>query len=100
MEVVMKILSPVILSLLFTSAVSAQDRFVAPPMLQYAAKFVCGAPKAGTANANVAASGKYFTAINVHNPSEWETASFVKKFAVGLPQEEVGKIFRNSSTSA
>lgn len=89
----MKVVSSVIFSLLLATIASAQERSVViPPMLQYAAKFVCGAPKPGTANVNVAASGKYFTAINVHNPSEWETASFFKKFAVGLPQEGVGKI--------
>jgi|PersoiStandDraft_1058852.scaffolds.fasta_scaffold07025_1 hypothetical protein len=90
----MKGVCAVILSLLLATIASAQDRRLAPPMLQYAAKFVCGAPKAGTANANVAASGRYFTAINVHNPSAWETVSFVKKFAVGLPQEEVGPVSR------
>lgn len=89
----MKVVGSVILSLLFATIASAQEeRRAAPPLLQYAAKFVCGAPKLGTANTNVAASGKYFTAINVHNPSGWETASFFKKFAVGLPQEVVGKI--------
>jgi hypothetical protein len=94
MEAVMKVISSVILSLLLATIASAEDRRMIPPMLQYAAKFVCGAPKAGTANANVAASGRYFTAINVHNPSAWETVSFVKKFAVGLPQEEVGPVSR------
>lgn len=82
----------ILLGALLVAFNASADKIIAPPMLQYAAKFVCGSPKAGTANEYVAASGKYFTAVNVHNPSEWETASFVKKFAVGLPQERVGQI--------
>jgi hypothetical protein len=61
----------------------------APPLLQYATKFICGV----TPNSNpVAARGRYFTAINVHNPARSAEATVFKKFTVGLPAETVGSV--------
>ncbi len=59
-----------------------------PPVFTYAAKFVCGT----VPQPFVLAPGSYFSAVNVHNPSRWETATLRKKFARGLPGEEVGRI--------
>jgi hypothetical protein len=53
---------------------------------QYAAKFVCGKTDAG-----IVAPGQYFTAINVHNPSE-RGIGFRKKFAIALPGERPGPV--------
>jgi hypothetical protein len=58
------------------------------PLFQYTAKFVCGS-SAGDA----VAPGTYFTAINVHNPTDTEI-SFRKKFAVALPRERPGPVTR------
>jgi hypothetical protein len=55
---------------------------------QYAAKFICG-----KGDGRVVAPGVYFTAINVHNPSD-DTAVFRKKVAVALPGEKPGPISR------
>lgn len=53
---------------------------------EYAVKFVCGTPVAP-----VVAPGRYFTAINVHNPSQ-RPVGFRKKIAVALPGEKAGKV--------
>jgi hypothetical protein len=55
-------------------------------LFQYAVKFVCG-KSAG----DVVAPGMYFTAINVHNPTE-KTIVLRKKFAIALPGEEPGPV--------
>src|SRR5690242_6643669 len=49
---------------------------------QYAAKFVCG-----TAGENPlqVVKGTYATAMNVHNPSLNQNATFIKKVAVAFP---------------
>jgi hypothetical protein len=52
---------------------------------QYAAKFACGKP-----GADELAPGVYFTAINVHNPTEHEV-SLRKKIAVAGRREESGE---------
>lgn len=64
------------------------------PLLQYATKFICGvAPPVASSTTNpVAARGRYFTAINVHNPARAATATVFKKFTVGLPAEQVGAV--------
>jgi len=66
----------------------------APPLLQYATKFICGvAPPVAPSTTNpVAARGRYFTAINVHNPARAAAATVYKKFTVGLPAEQVGAV--------
>lgn len=53
---------------------------------EYAVKFVCGDPVAP-----VVAPGRYFTAINVHNPGQLPVL-FRKKVAVALPGERVGPV--------
>jgi CARDB/BNR/Asp-box repeat len=59
---------------------------VAP--FQYAAKFVCGKPGGGEL-----APGVYFTAINVHNPTE-RGVRFRKKVAVAGRRERPGPVSR------
>src|SRR5262249_33896905 len=59
---------------------------VAP--FQYAAKFLCGKPDGGEL-----APGLYFTAINVHNPSE-RAVRFRKKIAVAGRRERAGPVSR------
>jgi len=49
---------------------------------EYATKFICGEP-----DVPVVAPGRYFTAINVHNPNQ-ENIVFRKKIAVALPSEK------------
>jgi hypothetical protein len=53
---------------------------------QYAAKFVCGKP-----SAEELAPGTYFTAINVHNPTDREV-SFRKKVAIAGRREQSGPV--------
>lgn len=53
---------------------------------QYAVKFVCG-----KSDGDVLARGTYFTAINVHNPTEMDIG-FRKKFAVSLPGQKPGPV--------
>ncbi len=54
-------------------------------IFQYAVKFMCGK------SAEVVAPGAYFTAINVHNPTN-EAIHFRKKVAVALPGEQPGPV--------
>lgn len=58
-------------------------------VFQYAVKFVCG-----KSSQDILASGKYFTAINVHNPNK-ETVGFRKKVTIALPSEEPGPISKS-----
>src|SRR3954452_7875705 len=53
---------------------------------QYAAKFVIG-----TSNGQILAPGRYFTAINVHNPRT-ATVNFTKRFAIARPNEQAGPL--------
>ncbi len=75
-------------ALTLTSAATAQQPL---PIVEYAVKFVCGRPPV-TAVPPVA-PGRYFTAINVHNPAD-RSVAFRKKFAVALPLERAGEISR------
>src|SRR4029077_4680541 len=59
---------------------------------QYAAKFVCGKASDAETAAFLAAPGSYFTAINVHNPLRKAGVKFQKKFALGQPAEQPGKV--------
>ena len=59
-----------------------------PPRYQYAVKFVCG-----RTDFPVVAPGRYFTAINVHNPGD-KLAVIFKKIAVALPGEKAGPVSR------
>lgn len=54
------------------------------PFFQYAVKFVCGKP-----GARIVAPGTYFTAINVHNPTE-QKIQLWKKFALAGEYPEKG----------
>jgi len=53
---------------------------------QYAVKFVCG-----SSVGDVVARGRYYTAINVHNPAD-KAIRFRKKFAIALPGEQPGPV--------
>ena len=65
-------------------AVQAQRQFT---LSTYAVKFVCG-----KADQRIASAGQYFTMINVHNPSPFNRAVYIKRFAIALPEERPGKI--------
>lgn len=56
------------------------------PLFQYAVKFICG-----RSEGDVAAPGTYFTAINVHNPTD-DAVGFRKKVAVAFPRERPGPV--------
>jgi hypothetical protein len=71
---------------IWTAAIGLPKKAVAP--FQYAAKFLCGKPGAGEL-----APGVYFTAINVHNPSE-HGVRFRKKIAVAGRREKPGPVSR------
>jgi len=74
-------------ALALTSAASAQQR----PVDEYAAKFVCGVPQPSDTVTPPVAPGRYFTAINVHNPSD-TAVRYRKKFAVADPLDSLGQI--------
>ena len=57
---------------------------------EYAAKFVCGLATGGAAGTLPVAPGYYYTAINVHNPSNVELNQIQKRFVIALPGEKVG----------
>lgn len=59
-------------------------------LYEYATKVACGVASAKV-NTGVIAAGAYFTAINVHNPSE-RTNEFKWKVAVALPGEKAGTV--------
>jgi hypothetical protein len=72
-----------------TAALATGRRAEAQPPttgFQYAAKFVIG-----QSNGDILAKGQYFTAINVHNPTQ-QTVTFRKKFAVARPSEKAGPV--------
>jgi hypothetical protein len=54
------------------------------PVFEYAVKIICGRTDGGAV-----AAGVYYTAINIHNPTN-TTITFRKKFAVALPSEQAG----------
>lgn len=58
-------------------------------MYQYAIKFVCGDNKEEL----IVAPGRYWTAINVHNPRK-ERIKFEKIFSIALPHEKAGPVSR------
>ena len=69
---------------------------------QYAVKFVCGSADGGVppppeprespeTASGILARGVYFTAVNVHNPTNKEI-EFRKKFALALPRQQPGPI--------
>ena len=56
-------------------------------IVQYAVKFICG----GYDDGGVVAPGRYFTAINVHNPTD-NTVKLRKRFSIALPGEKAGPV--------
>jgi hypothetical protein len=60
---------------------------------QYAAKIVCGdtPPVMHAQPIPVAANGRYFTQINIHNPSRYYTVNARKKFVLAPRDEKPGK---------
>ena len=58
-----------------------------PTLVTYAAKFVCG-----KGDEKLLSPGRYYTNINVHNPSPFNKAVYIKRFAIALPDERPGKI--------
>ncbi len=82
----MKALAGITLLPLFVFATaghaSAQDTIV----VQYAAKLLCG-----SSNRAGVAPGRYFTAVNVHNPNR-DSVLFRYKFALTTPNAQPGPI--------
>lgn len=74
-------------ALTLTSVAWAQQR----PVDEHAAKILCGVPQPTTSDIPPVAPGRYFTAINVHNPTD-TTVRYRKKFAIALPLEQAGQI--------
>jgi len=70
------------LALAFPRVASAQDTIV----VQYAAKLLCG-----VSNRAGVAPGRYFTAVNVHNPAR-DSVLFRYKFALTRPNVQPGPI--------
>jgi hypothetical protein len=56
-------------------------------IITYAAKFVCG-----KSDERIISPGQYFTGVNVHNPSPFNSAVYLKRFAIALPEERPGQI--------
>jgi hypothetical protein len=63
-----------------------QSQFAKPTAFQYAAKFVCG-----KSPGRVVAPGVYFTAVNVHNPTD-RAIGFRVKVAVAMPGLKPGPV--------
>jgi len=70
---------------LFSGALTSPVYAQTNTLNQYAAKFVCG-----KSDGDLAAPGQYFTIINVHNPLPNVNINFRKKFALGERDEKVG----------
>jgi hypothetical protein len=73
---------------LFMASSSPEESHTVLPggVVQYAVKFICG-----KSTGDVVVPGTYFTAINVHNPTD-KPIVFKKKFAVARPGEEAGPV--------
>lgn len=71
-------------TLLFAAAAEAQ---LAPPYVEYAAKFTCGVESAKETDDVV--SGVYATSINIHNPQSKLAVPFVKKIVVANREDTV-----------
>jgi hypothetical protein len=84
-----------LISVTFTSLILVSLNLAASPvqaqrpvtLSTYAAKFVCG-----RGDTKLVSEGQYFTNINVHNPSPFNRAVYIKRFAIALPDEKPGKI--------
>ncbi len=58
---------------------------------QYAAKIICGRPVATPVYPKYAASGTYFSEVNLHNPSRTKGVVIRKKFINAQPDERPTK---------
>jgi hypothetical protein len=58
----------------------------------YPIKIVCGDSVSKGKNNGIVAPGKYFTAVNVHNPSLTKTVTFRRKVAIALPGAKPGPV--------
>jgi hypothetical protein len=65
------------LAVLYAEGARAQ---LAPPYLEYAAKFTCG--QESTSESDDVVAGVYATSINIHNPQARLTVNFIKKIVV------------------
>jgi zinc metalloprotease ZmpB len=84
----------------YDNNVSQRDLTVEAYPVQYSVKFICGSAGGGCASSGggcgpsgggPVAPGKYFTAINIHNPTD-RTIRFRKKVAIALPGERPGHV--------
>lgn len=85
---VAKTLMPLACTLLFAAGAHAQ---IAPPYVEYAAKFTCGqeSPK----EPDDVVSGVYASSINIHNPQARLTVKFLKKIVVANREDSpLGRI--------
>ena len=83
-----KLLSPLAGMLLFATAAEAQ---LAPPYIEYAAKFTCGIESAKETDDVV--SGVYASSINLHNPQSRIAVPFIKKIVVANREDTtIGRI--------
>ena len=71
----------------YDNNIAQRDVTVEPYPVQYSVKFVCGSSSGGPV-----APGSYFTAINIHNPTD-QKIRFRKKVAVAL-RDVVGRPHR------
>jgi hypothetical protein len=77
----------------YDNNVAQRDLTVEPYPVQYSVKFICGSSGGGCGSScgGPVAPGKYFTAINIHNPTD-RKIRFRKKVAVALPGERPGHV--------
>ena len=83
-----RMLVPLSCAMLLAGAAEAQ---LAPPYLEYAAKFTCGQESAKEADDVV--QGVYAASINIHNPQARLAVSFIKKIVVANRENSpIGRI--------
>jgi hypothetical protein len=83
-----KIIAPLCCVLLFAARAAAQ---LAPPYVEYAAKFTCG--QESTKESNDVVSGAYASSINIYNPQSTVTVNFTKKIVVANREDTtIGRI--------
>ncbi len=85
---IVKMLMPLTCTLLFAAGAQAQ---LAPPYVEYAAKFTCGQESAKESDDVV--SGVYASSINIHNPQARLAVVFTKKIVVANREDlPIGRI--------
>ncbi|MDM0001850.1 CARDB domain-containing protein [Variovorax sp. J22P240] len=76
----------------FDNNLGQRDLTVSPYPVQYSVKFVCGsAGSSCSGDCGPVAPGAYFTAINIHNPTD-RKIRFRKNVAIALPGERPGHV--------